>query len=395
MTTATPTLTDAVIEEAVARYRREHDRYVKLATRVGDICRALVADNTIRAQVTYRAKDPDRLRGKLRKYQADQQEARNLTSVEAIFMRIGDLSGVRITTYEERDRATVTRLLSDVFVGPGGTSAPAVEVKNKHDDDRANFYRATHCQVVLPADELVGVYENLKGLSCEVQVCSMLAHVWNEIEHDLRYKPFAGVLSADEEELIQQLGHLTVAGDTTIRLLIAAVDKRQQSQTGAFTDAFDFVARLRDKFPALTEFGMHAQQVYEELLARGLDSPSKVEAHFRDKKIEELQSAVDEFDKWLQANESKDAGYLARTGADVLLLALLRDSAREIVDRHPAGQGHGRPPRIAWLARRYIRMRETDAALAQASAHAESAGELATSLDARGAADLSGAEVGE
>lgn len=365
MNAVPPTLTEAVIDDAIARYWREHDRYVKLATRVGELCRALVSENTIRAQVTYRAKDPERLRGKLRKYLLDPKEASRLTTSEAIFARIGDLAGVRITTYEERDRATVTELLSTSFVGPDGIGSPAVDIKNKHDDDRTNFYRATHCQVVLPPDELVGYYENLKGLSCEVQVCSMLAHVWNEIEHDLRYKPFAGVLSPDEVELIQQLGHLTIAGDTTIRLLIAAVDKRQRAQSGSFVDAFDFVARMRETFPALTDFGRHAQQLYDELAERGLDSPSKVASHFKKENIVSLQREVDEFDKWIQATEGKEPGYVTRTGADALLMALLRDSANVIVDRHPAGQGHGRPPRIAWLARRYIRMKEADRQQAQ------------------------------
>jgi ppGpp synthetase/RelA/SpoT-type nucleotidyltranferase len=354
----TPTLNDAVIEEAIARYWREHDRYVKLATRVGDICRALVAENTIRAQVTYRAKEPDSLRGKLRKYKASEVESRLLTTPEAIFARVGDLAGVRIATYEERDREAVTRLLEGAFAGPGSEAAPRVEVKNKHEVERSNFYRATHCQVVLPAEELVGLYDNLKGLSCEVQVCSMLAHVWNEIEHDLRYKQLSGRLSADEQELIQQLGHLTIAGDTTIRLLIAAVDKRQQSQQGEFTDAFDFVARLRDKYPPLTDFGRHAQQLYEELRARGLHSPAKVEEQFAGERIEELQAAVDEFHQWLQSNDGyRESGHLARKGADVLLMALLRNSSQEILNRHPAGRGQGRPPRIAWLARRYLEMR--------------------------------------
>lgn len=350
-------LDDHLIDEVVSRYWREYDRYVKLATRVGELCRDLVTENTIRAQVVYRAKAPDRLRGKLRKYMVIPSEATSLTTLDGVFDRISDLAGVRITTYEERDRATVTALLDESFGGPDGSMRPTVEVKNKHDDDRTNFYRATHCQVVLPTDELVGVYENLKGLSCEIQVCSMLAHVWNEIEHDLRYKPFAGALSSDEEELIRQLGHLTVAGDTTIRLLIAAVDKRQQAQTGAFTDAFDFVARLRDKYPLLTDFGRHAQQLFDELLARSLDSPAKVEEHFRSENVPDLQCLVDEFGTWLRSNEGKDAGYLTRTGSDALLMALLRDSASQIVDRHPAGPGLGRPPRIAWLARRYLRMK--------------------------------------
>lgn len=71
MNTPAPALNDSVIEEGVARYWREHDRYVELATRVGDICRAQMAEDAIRAQVIYRAKDPDSLRGKLRKYRAN------------------------------------------------------------------------------------------------------------------------------------------------------------------------------------------------------------------------------------------------------------------------------------------------------------------------------------
>lgn len=352
-------LTDTIIEDAVDRYWREHDRYIKLANRVGEICRELVSDATVRAHVTYRAKSPERLKGKLKKYQADSAEARSLDSVEAVFLRIGDLAGVRITTYEERDRTTVTDLLEKEFAGPGGDS-PTVDVKNKHDQDRENFYRATHVQVVLPSDELVGVYANLEGLSCEIQVCSMLAHVWNEIEHDLRYKPFAGELSEQEQELIQQLGHLTIAGDTTIRLLLEAVEARQKQQTGSFTDAFDFVARLRDAFPDLADFGSHAQQFYEELLARGLDNPNKVIEHFKAEDITALQAELDALSGWLVEHEDKAKGYLVRKGADVLLMALLRDSAQEILDRHPGGRGKGRPPRIAWLARRYQQMMEAE-----------------------------------
>jgi len=107
----------------------------------------------------------------------------------------------------------------------------------------------------------------------------------------------------------------------------------------------------------IEEFGRHAQQLYEELRARGLHSPARVEALFAGERIEDLQATVDQFDNWLQSNGGREPGYLARNGADVLLMALLRDSSQEIVDRHPAGRGQGRPPRIAWLARRYLAMR--------------------------------------
>ena len=363
MTAPTQNLNDELIDEAVARYWREHDRYVKLATRVNEICRALVTENTIRAQVSFRVKAPDRLSGKLRKYMAKPGEASHLTTPEAIFKRVGDLAGVRITTYEERDRATVATLLAETFHGPDDANEPSVEEKNKHDQDRANFYRATHCQVVLPPDQLVGIYENLKGLSCEVQVCSMLAHVWNEVEHDLKYKPFAGTLSEEEEDLIQQLGHLTMAGDSTIRLLVAAVERRQQSETGPFADEFDFVARLRGKYPLLPDFSRNAQTLYGELLSRQLDSPEKVLAHFEHRDIPALQADVIAFDKWLVENTGREPGYVTPTGADTLLLALFEESAQTVMRRHPAGPGLGRPPRIAWLARRYIRMKQMEASL--------------------------------
>ena len=50
-------------------------------------------------------------------------------------------------------------------------------------------YSATHCQVLLPKDMLARAdVRNIATTSAEIQVCSMLAHVWNEIEHDMRYK---------------------------------------------------------------------------------------------------------------------------------------------------------------------------------------------------------------
>ncbi len=45
-------ISESVISEAVARYDRERDRYIKLASRVADLCRgAIVEDNAVRAQV--------------------------------------------------------------------------------------------------------------------------------------------------------------------------------------------------------------------------------------------------------------------------------------------------------------------------------------------------------
>lgn len=191
------------IQQAVQRYEREYDRYAKLAARVADICRAeLVEANALRAQVTFRAKSPRSFEGKLRR------KRERFGSVDEVFGQLPDLAAARIATYEKDDELRVVRELRKRFIGPDGATEAKAELKDKHEQDSTNFYRATHLEVVLPERDLIGVYANLRGTVCEVQVCSMMAHVWNEIEHDLGYKPTTGTLSHAEYELLSALGRI-------------------------------------------------------------------------------------------------------------------------------------------------------------------------------------------
>ena len=100
----------------------------------------------------------------------------------------------------------------------------------------------------------MGTYSNVANVPCEVQVCSMMAHVWNEIEHDLGYKPMAGSLSDQEHNFLVMLGQSVRVGDGTIASLFAETERRQKEQGGDFIDVYDFVARIRLWFPD-TDFG--------------------------------------------------------------------------------------------------------------------------------------------
>ena len=88
--------------------------------------------------------------------------------------------------------------------------------------------------VLLKDEEAVGQHQNLKGLGCEIQICSQLAHVYNEIEHDLRYKPLTGALSKNESELLNALARLMEVGDTIISHTREAVDARQKERLVKF-----------------------------------------------------------------------------------------------------------------------------------------------------------------
>jgi ppGpp synthetase/RelA/SpoT-type nucleotidyltranferase len=338
-------LTDAQIDEAIARYRREWDRYRKLVEFVAEACRAMVSENAIPATVQWRAKDPGRLRGKIARKREE------LDCVDDVFSGIRDFAGVRIATYVEDDRERVVSEIAERFDGPGGGEVH-VEVRDKPEP---SFYRATHCVVVLRPDDLNERLANLEDTPCEIQVCSLLAHVWNEIEHDRVYKPLTGELSDDERAALAQLGHLVRAGDGAITTLLDATDRRLKQNEGRFLDQWDFVARMRDRFPDARDFGTHSGPLYEELVGCGYDSPQEVEDGLLDGDADgsAARRALEDLQAYL-AERGDDVVRLDARTSDVLLMPFLARHAGDVLRRHPAGRGRGRPPRIASVARRYV-----------------------------------------
>lgn len=342
---------DAIIGSALTRYERESDRYLKLSARVAEICRVeIVEGHAIRAQVTSRVKSPKSFEGKLRRLAKHQPEA--VKSVDAVFDSVRDLAGVRVATYDKELEDKVVATLQARFRGPSGAPLQP-EKRDKRANDPSNFYRATHCDVFLLPEDLAGAYSNLLDTPCEVQVCSLMAHVWNEIEHDIRYKRLSAALSPAEHELLVSLGHLSRAGDGVVSRLLAATDARLRSRSGDFEDVYDFVARMRQWFPG-ADFATHAGQLFEELELLGLRAPKDLEAVLGSTADLEAraQNELARLDAALRAGgHTRHA--LEPSSSDLLLVLLLPKLARKIVENHPADRGIGGPPRIAWIAARY------------------------------------------
>jgi ppGpp synthetase/RelA/SpoT-type nucleotidyltranferase len=349
-------ISESVVQGAVSRYHREYDRYLKLCVRVAEICRLeIVEGNAIRAQVTSRAKSPKSLEGKLRRFAASGKK--EIPDIDAVFVLIRDLAAVRIATYEQKHEKQIAEEVCKRFAGEGGQCATQ-DVKDKHAANPAHFYRATHCEVFLAASDLIGTYTNVAGVPCEVQVCSMMAHVWNEIEHDLAYKPLSGELSTLERQLLESLGHQSRSGDLTISQLLAATDSRQTEQTDAFADVYDFVARVRRWFPA-TDFGRHAGQLFEQLRPLRLITPESVR-----KAIESPDPLAPDALAHLKALSStlRERGdnrfELDENSADLLLVALLPRIAKHLVKSQQPDAGGG-AARIRWIAERFLEIEES------------------------------------
>jgi ppGpp synthetase/RelA/SpoT-type nucleotidyltranferase len=350
-------ISDKVISEAVARYVRERDRYLKLAARVADICRSnIVERHAIRAQITSRTKTVRSFEGKLRRF--SKRPDKSFQTVEEVFEKIGDFAGVRVATYRPEDEPRVAESIRALFAGPDGSDVVA-DLKDKLDPAN-EFYRATHCQVFLLEEELVGDYGNLRGSSCEVQICSMMSHVWNEIEHDIGYKPEGGGPGEAERGLLEVLGHLTRSGDAAITQLLAANSARMTAQTGDFSDVYDFVARLRRYFPD-ADLSVNAGQAFDEAMLLGLSSVEKLERALGGDALKPDIAAkkISRFNSFISAAGAPELE-LNPGSSDLLLISLLANFLDQIEQNHPASKG--RPSRIFHLAKGFREFRQTAAA---------------------------------
>lgn len=346
------TIADETIKKAVQRYHREYDRYLKLAARVAEICRSeIVEGNAIRAQVTSRAKSPKSFEGKLRRFASAGKKS--MPNVDSVFDQIRDLAAVRIATYEQRHEDQIVSLVVGRFIDANGTS-PVSERKDKNLYDPSNFYRATHLEVFLKPADIVGTYSNVADVPCEIQVCSMMAHVWNEVEHDLGYKPAAGTLSPQERTFLTMLGQSVRMGDNTIQSLFAETERRQREQGGAFTDVYDFVARLRGWFPGADDFGRHAGALFEALLPMRLVSPESILKVIG--LAEPFTSAGEQIIRDLSARFGGKARFqLDPKSSDLLLVLLLPRAAAFLARTEPSTEG---AVRVRWLAEEYLKSKE-------------------------------------
>lgn len=347
-----------LIKPSVDRYLRERDRYVKLAARVADLCRTEIIDaDAIRAQVTSRAKTTKSFESKLQRF--SKMPNKNYTSVDQVFDEIGDFAGVRVAVYQPEDEKRVADKVAGFFAGSDGGS-PDVDEKNKLNEKESSFYRSTHCQVTLPEDTLIGADDdNLKGASCEIQICSMMAHVWNEIEHDIGYKPAGGGPGHVELGLLKSLGHLTRSGDAAITQLLLANEERLKEQSGEFLDSFDFVARMRSSIEG-GDISDHSGQLFEELKLLDITTPDSL---FKSapRLMNDLAGLKDEIIHLNHfVDDNGDTYYFEEDSSDIILLALLERYSNQIIDNHPTGRGLGRSPRIRTLAKSYNDFQKQD-----------------------------------
>lgn len=104
-----------LIEDFIARYRKEYDFYDQAARLVAQTLDANLQAAGIRSIVTSRAKSVRRLEDKVRQREADSPYA----LVDDIYKDIVDLSGVRVALYFPGERVQVDGTIKSLFLVEG------------------------------------------------------------------------------------------------------------------------------------------------------------------------------------------------------------------------------------------------------------------------------------
>jgi ppGpp synthetase/RelA/SpoT-type nucleotidyltranferase len=236
-----------VISSFLDQYEREYDFYFQLAQLTARRCEVALSDAGIRHLPTFRAKRPDRLQQKLIK----RHEAKPYTSVNSIRDDIVDLSGVRIALFFPGDRPRAAALVEEIFeVEPEGRKDfPTNDGGTPNETYTKRFpgYCATHLRVSNRSSDLNMEDQRYAGARVEIQIASVLMLAWQEVEHDLAYKPLSGSLSEDEMAILDEVNGMVIAGEIAFERLQKAVQRRLDEPNQPFANHYELASYIYNK----------------------------------------------------------------------------------------------------------------------------------------------------
>lgn len=233
-------LTDLQIATLIAKYGRERDRFEKMATIVAGRVRRALKLAAVQHILTFRAKDPDSLRKKLEKDRDKHDFAR---MVEEFGPSLKDVAGVRIMVYLPDDVDRAVQAVERTFDVPEGGSF--------RKEFAAEGYKAVHRTVHLPSDlqESDPSLGNLSGVFCEIQITTILDHVWNELEHDIKYKTPNGSPSRSQLVALDALRGSLDSAQKNVKQLVEETTAQIAAPARSIDDFVPLLARTLRKAP--------------------------------------------------------------------------------------------------------------------------------------------------
>jgi ppGpp synthetase/RelA/SpoT-type nucleotidyltranferase len=224
-------LTEDQIGRIIDAYRLQMARYESAARFVEQRLRREFRAAALPVLLSSRAKHPEDLREKLRR-RATEGDARFefeplMNDVNKI---VTDVAGCRVIVYDPRLEVPAALVVQRAF----GLDQSPEKVHRK-----PSGYRATHLLVPLVQAE---AELSIRDAICEVQVTSIASHVFNELEHDIRYKMKGGEPGERVNRNLEDLQHASRLLDNVVERLqderAREVDRGKKTIDGAQTLRF-------------------------------------------------------------------------------------------------------------------------------------------------------------
>ncbi len=249
-------LRDPDLEMLIGRYIEQYDAFERTSLRLKKHLDGLLRELLVQGMVTSRAKSKESLKKKLKK----EKERWSFQDIESGFSPpLKDLAAARVLLYKPDDIEPVTKAIKQAF---------QVEKDERQKSyDEPEKYHAKHLYVCLGdlANREPHPDEDGDGLAflCEVQICTLTDHIWNELEHDIKYKQPDGKPDDSQIELLVSLHKmLRIASETIERLMARTKENRAKNQERV-GDAEQLRDYLLGRF-GRTLYGKH-QSLFEVL----------------------------------------------------------------------------------------------------------------------------------
>ncbi|TGO85417.1 hypothetical protein BPOR_0397g00010 [Botrytis porri] len=160
----------------------------------------------------------------------------------------------------------------EVLNEPGAAGKAADLVKGEFPG-----YRATHLIVKLaPKDIPPAKFPPWKDIKVEIQIGTLIMHVWSEIEHDMLYKPLASQdqkISREEEQVLDIINGIVMTGEGALRQLETSIERRHH-ELGVWIEKY---CAERAK-PLVSHDWNRLPELFEILKATGDHKHSEVES---------------------------------------------------------------------------------------------------------------------
>ena len=230
-----------LINQFIENYKKKFNYYESVGRLAAGQLEAILRSSGIRAIVTYRAKNPGRLKSKVLRRNAKRPVP--YKNMKEIYEDIADLCGVRVSLYFPGDRLQADQLIRDQFHILESKQFPE-QSKPPTYNKRFSGYWANHYRVYLREEFAQPSEKRYCRARIEIQVASVLMHAWSEVEHDLIYKPLQGTLSEEELAILDELNGLVLAGEIALERLQAAGNERIRSKNAVFDNQYELASYL-------------------------------------------------------------------------------------------------------------------------------------------------------